>query len=96
VSCTASPYPDGGIDLGIDVVVDADGALHVPASELARHGVRAGGHLRIVTDTGHAPARRSVRGVFAGTAAASDVDDLLAALDDARSERIADIKKRWA
>lgn len=96
MSCTASPYPDGGIDLGIDVVVDAEGALHVPASELARHGVRAGSHLRIVTDTGHAPARRSVRGVFAGTAAASDVDDLLAALDDARSERIADIKKRWA
>ncbi|MDQ2881851.1 MAG: hypothetical protein M3Y48_11670 [Actinomycetota bacterium] len=94
MSSTSSPHPDGGIDLGIDA--DADGALHVPASELARHGVRAGSHLRIVTDTSHAPARRSVRGVFAGTAAASDVDDLLAALDVVSSERIADIEKRWA
>ncbi|MGH3767447.1 MAG: hypothetical protein ACRDTX_20215 [Pseudonocardiaceae bacterium] len=95
MSSTASPHPDGGIDLGIDVVVDDDGALHVSASELARHGIRAGSHLRIVSDTAHATARRSVRGMFAGTAAASDVDDLLAALDDARSDRIADIEKRW-
>ncbi|MCA1670962.1 MAG: hypothetical protein LC799_01720 [Actinobacteria bacterium] len=92
VSSTASPHPDGGID----VVVDADGALHVPASELARHGVRAGSHLRIVTDPAHALARRSVRGAFAGTAAAHNIEDLLAALDDARSERIADVEQRWA
>jgi len=92
VSSTASPHPDGGID----VVVDADGALHVLASELARYGVRAGSHLRIVTDTAHAPARRSVRGAFAATAAARDIEDLLAALDDARSERIADVEQRWA
>jgi len=92
VSSTASPHPEGGID----VVVDADGALHVPASELARHGVRAGSHLRIVTDSAPAPARRSVRGALAGTPAAQHVEELLVALDDAKSERIADVEQRWA
>jgi hypothetical protein len=92
VSSTASPHPEGGID----VVVDADGALHVPASELARHGVRAGSHLRIVTDPAPTPARRSVRGALAGTPAAQHVEELLVALDDAKSERIIDVEQRWA
>ena len=33
---------------GFVVVVDSDGALRVPAAELARHGVRPGARLRLV------------------------------------------------
>lgn len=90
MSSTASPHPDGGID----VVVDADGALHVPASELARHGVRAGSHLRIVTGPTPALTRRSVRGALADTPVAQHVEELLRALDETRSERI--VEQRWA
>jgi hypothetical protein len=89
VSSTASPHPDGGLD----VVVDPDGTLHVPAAELARHGVQPGSHLRIVTPHEVPVSRRSVRGTLTGTA---DVDALLTALDDAKSERITDIEQRWA
>lgn len=78
------------------MVVDADGALHVPASELARHGVRAGSHLRIVTDPAPALTGRSVRGALADTPAAQHVEELLTALDEAKSERIADVEQRWA
>ena len=88
MSSTASPHPDGGID----VTVDPDGTLHVPAAELARHGVQPGSHLRIVTPHKLPASRRSVRGTLTGTA---DVDALLAVLDDAKSERITDIEQRW-
>jgi hypothetical protein len=60
VSSTASPHPDGGLD----VVVDPDGTLRVPAAELARHGVRPGSRLRIVTDPMTSALRRSVRGTL--------------------------------
>ena len=91
MSSTASPHPDGGLD----VVVDPDGTLRVPAAELARHGVRPGSHLRIVTDPMTPAPRRSARGALAGTAAADDIDALLAALDDTKSQRISDIEQRW-
>ncbi len=91
MSSSASPHPDGGLD----VVVDPDGTLHVPAAELARHGVHPGSHLRIVTDRRAPVSRRSARGSLTGTATAHDIDTLLAALDDAKVERVADIEQRW-
>lgn len=91
MSSTASPHPDGGLD----VIVDADGTLHVPAAELARHGVRAGTHLRILTDPSPAAPRRSVRGALADDAAPQDIDGLLAALDDTKTERITGTEQRW-
>ncbi|MBW0114303.1 hypothetical protein [Pseudonocardia abyssalis] len=89
MSSTASPRPDGGLDF----VVDPDGPLHVPDAEVARHGVQPGSHLRIVTAHKVPAYRRSVRGTLTGTA---DVDALLAALDDAKSERVPDLEQRWA
>lgn len=91
MSSTARPHPDGGLD----VVVDPDGTLHVPAAELARHGVRPGSHLRIVTGQAESGSRRSARGSLTGTVGATDIDALLAALDDTKSDRIADIDQRW-
>ena len=91
MSSTASPHPDGGLD----VVVGADGALHVPADELARHGVHAGSHLRIVTEPPRAGTRRSARGAFAGTVSTHDVEALLNALDDTKTERIIGVEQRW-
>lgn len=92
MSSTASPHPDGGFD----VVVDPDGTLRVPAAELARHGVRPGSHLRIVTDQLKPASRRSARGSLTSTATADDINALLTSLKDTKSERIADIEQRWA
>ena len=61
MSSTANPHPD----VSLDVVVDDDGALRVPAEELARHGVHAGSRLRVVTGSPQQRARRSVRGTLA-------------------------------
>ncbi len=91
MSSTISPHPDGGID----AVVDPDGALRIPAQELARHGVRPGSHLRIITDAPAAPPRRSARGALADAIDPTTVDALLAALDDTKTERIMDIEQRW-
>ncbi|MGH3865208.1 MAG: hypothetical protein ACRDQ4_03555 [Pseudonocardiaceae bacterium] len=35
---------------GFEVVVGTDGALTVPADDLARHGVHPGAHLRLVQE----------------------------------------------
>jgi len=91
VSSVANPHPDGGLD----VVVDPDGALRVPADELARHGVRPGSHLRIVSDVSQAGPRRSVRGALAGTLTTDELNGLLRALDDVRAERVVSTEQRW-
>jgi hypothetical protein len=82
VSTSAAPNGEG-----FEVVVGTDGILRVPAEELARHGVRPGAHLRLV----HQPQaqRRRARGALAGVVTA-------AALDEAKTERIAALERRWA
>lgn len=89
-------------DDGLDVVVDPDGALTVPADQLARHGVRPGSHLRVIfTDEPTAAAevrvevsplkqaRRSVRGSLAHLVTPADVDAFEAALAESKAARIA-------
>lgn len=85
--------PDGE---GIEVVVDPDGALRVPADELARHGVRPGAHLRLVHEPQPGVQRRRVRGALADVVDAAALDALEAALDDTKAERITAAERRWA
>ena len=81
---------------GFEVVVGPDGALTVPAEELARHGVRAGAHLRLVQDRQpHAP-RRSACGTLAAVIDAEELDAFEVALDNSKAERIAAAERRWA
>lgn len=81
---------------GFEVVVDPDGALRVPADELARHGVRAGAHLRLVHEPQPRERRRRVHGALAGVVDAAALDAFEAALEDAKAERIAAVERRWA
>src|SRR4051794_13757216 len=75
---------------GFEVVVGSDGALTVPAAELARHGVRPGAHLRLVPDedqpTGE---RKRMAGALAGSVPAEAVEELLQGLEQAKAERVA-------
>ena len=57
----------------LDLVVDPDGAVHVPATELARLGVRPGDHLRLVRDEQPARGRKTVRGIGVGRVTPDDV-----------------------
>lgn len=73
-------------DDGFHVVVADDGS--VPASELARLGVRPGARLRLVPE--QRPARRArMAGALASGVPAGAVDDLLRGLDAAKAERVA-------
>lgn len=81
---------------GFEVVVGTDGALTVPADELARHGVRPGAHLRLVQEPQARVLRRSVRGTLAGVVDAEALGAFLTALDDSKAERIAAVERRWA
>jgi hypothetical protein len=59
-----------------DLVVDPDGAIRVPADQVARLGLRPGEHLRLVRNSRPAeqpPRRRSVRGLGVGQIAPEDV-----------------------
>jgi hypothetical protein len=87
---TSTPASD---DDGFEVVVGSDGSLTVPASELARHGVRPGAHLRLVVEDGDdlAPKRRSARGSLAHFVTPADVDAFEAALAEAKADRIASV-----
>ncbi|MGD9530308.1 MAG: hypothetical protein AB7I38_19760 [Dehalococcoidia bacterium] len=80
----STPVPEAAE--GFHVVVAEDGS--VPASELARLGLRPGTHLRLVPEP-----RRSSRGRMAGALAANlpadAVDDWVRALDEAKAERAA-------
>jgi hypothetical protein len=84
--------PDGE---GFEVVVDPDGALRVLADELARHGVRPGAHLRLVHQPQPRVRRRRVRGALADVVDPATLDALEAALDEAKTERIAAVERRW-
>lgn len=81
---STTPAPEAAE--GFHVVVAEDGSL--PATELARLGLRPGTHLRLVPEP-----RRSRRAGMAGALAASlpveAVDDWLRALDEAKAERAA-------
>lgn len=78
-------------DDGFEVVVGSDGSLTVSASELARHGVRPGAHLRLVVEDGAdaVPKRRSVRGSLAHLVTSADVEAFETALAEAKADRIA-------
>ncbi|MCA1675128.1 MAG: hypothetical protein LC799_24040 [Actinobacteria bacterium] len=71
---------------GFHVVVADDGSL--PASELARLGLRPGAHLRIVPEQ-RSGRRKSMLGALAGTLPPEAVDDLIRGLDEAKAERTA-------
>jgi hypothetical protein len=91
VSTSAAPNGEG-----FEVVVGTDGILRVPAEELARHGVRPGAHLRLVHQPQPQAQRRRARGALAGVVTAAALDALEAALDEAKTERIAALERRWA
>jgi len=91
VSSSAAP---NGEDF--EVVVDTDGALRVPAEELARHGVRPGAHLRLIPQLPPRTQRRRAHGALAGVVDAAALDALEAALGEAKAQRIAAIERRWA
>jgi hypothetical protein len=79
--------PAGTGDDGFDVVVGSDGT--VPATELARHGVRPGARLRVVPEQPPAGKRNRMAGALAGSVPAEAVEELLRGLDEAKAERVA-------
>ena len=91
MSTSASPSGEG-----FEVVVGTDGALAVPAEELARHGVRPGAHLLLVQESPPRAPRRSSRGALAGVIAHEELDAFEVALDSSKAERIAAAERRWA
>ena len=76
-------------DDGLDVVVDADGGVRIPATELARHGIRPGAHLCVVLEQREAPHRRSARGLFADRVRPGDMDEFVEVMAQAKAERVA-------
>ncbi len=89
---TAPAAPNGE---SFEVVVGTDGALTVPAEELARHGVRPGAHLRLVQEPQPPAPRRSARGALAEVINSEELDAFEVALDNSKSERIAAAERRW-
>lgn len=71
---------------GFHVVVAEDGSL--PASELARLGLRPGTHLRLVPEP-RRPSRAGMAGALAAALPVEAVDDWVRALDAAKTERAA-------
>lgn len=80
-----STHAQGDAD-GFHVVVAEDGSL--PASELARLGLRPGAHLRLVPEQRPA-ARTRMAGALADTVPAEAVNALIRGLDEAKAERAA-------
>jgi hypothetical protein len=74
---------------GFEVVVGSDGALTVPAAELARRGVRPGAHLRLVPEEQLTGERKRMAGALAGSVPAEAVEELLQGLEQAKAERVA-------
>jgi len=68
----------------------SDGALTVPAAELARQGMRPGAHLRLAVEDGPEPAqRRNARRWLAPLVTRVDVHAFEAALAEAKANRVA-------
>lgn len=81
---SSTPAPDDPD--GFPVVVAEDGSL--PASELARLGLRPGARLRLVPEP--RPATRTrMAGALAASVPTEAVDALIRGLDEAKGERIA-------
>lgn len=80
--------PAGSGD-GFEVVVGSDGALTVPAAELASHGVRPGAHLRLVPAQQAAAGRKRMAGALAGSVPVEVVEELIQGLEEAKAERVA-------
>jgi hypothetical protein len=80
----------------LEVVVGADGAVRVPAPEVARLGARPGEHLRLVREAASRVrrGRRKVRGILVGKI---DPADLLTEQDfgDARRARAEAVERRF-
>jgi hypothetical protein len=102
-TATAAPYYPHGVSTsaapngeGFEVVVDTDGARRVPAEELARCGLRPGAHLRLVHHPQPPAQRRRARGALTGVVTAAALDAFEAALDEAKTERIVALERRWA
>lgn len=76
-------------DDDLEVVVNEDGGVTIPSSELARRGIRPGTHLRVVPEQRSASRRRSARGMFAHVVKPGDMDAFEAAMAAAKAERIA-------
>ena len=78
-----------GTGNGFEVVVGSDGALTVPAAELARRGVRPGAHLRLVPEEQPTGEPKRMAGALAGSVPAEAVEELLQGLEQAKAERVA-------
>lgn len=76
--------PDGGFE----VVVGSDGALSVPAAELARHGVRPGAHLRVVAEAEQPHERVSAFGYLSDLISPEAADALVAGIEAGKADRI--------
>jgi hypothetical protein len=61
----------------------------VPATELARHGVRPGARLRVVPEQPPAGKRKRMAGALAGTVPDAAVEELLQGLEQAKADRVA-------
>ena len=70
---------------GFHVVVAEDGSL--PASELARLGLRPGARLRLVPEPRRA-SRARMAGALAANVPAEAIDALIRGLDEAKAERV--------
>lgn len=78
-----------GSDDGFEVVVGSDGALTVPAAELASRGVRPGTYLRLVPAQQPVAQRRRMAGALTGSVPVETVEELIGCLEEAKAERVA-------
>ena len=76
-------------DDGFEVVVGSDGALTVPAAELARHGVRPGAHLRLMPEQRPVGERKRMAGALADSVSPEAVEALIQGLEESKAERAA-------
>jgi hypothetical protein len=74
--------------VGFVALVSADGSLSVPASVLAAHGVHPGSRVRLVPVPPESVGGRHA-GILNGTVPPAAVDELIAGLDEAKTERAA-------
>lgn len=83
-----SMRPAGSDNDGFDVVVGEDGALTVPATELARHGVAPGAHLRLVPERANQAQRVSAFGYLSAQISAEAAEALAEGIAAGKADRI--------